>query len=181
MPTEVALTRPRRGEKTKVMMAAKWSCFVYCGNCGVWPLGAQQLRQRGCSGNSASSAGQMGSLPTSHFRTERNIVSAARSLYSAPKNVIARSLSPSAPLESTLRAEPKTPPAGWRRGRDSRLPKLPAAGVTTARTNRCGMAPAVVLDHSVTGHQTPEKLLLQLKGWLNRGSVGSESDCPARA
>ncbi len=45
----------------------------------------------------------------------------------------------------------------------------------------CGMAPAVVLDQTVTGHQTPEKLLLQMKGWLNRGSVGSESDRPARA
>ena len=45
----------------------------------------------------------------------------------------------------------------------------------------CGMAPAVVLDHSVTGHQPPEKLLPQLKGWLNRGSVGSESDRPSGA
>lgn len=44
----------------------------------------------------------------------------------------------------------------------------------------CGMAPAVVLDGIVSGYQAPEKLLLQLKGWLKRGSVGPESDCPAR-
>ena len=36
----------------------------------------------------------------------------------------------------------------------------------------CGVAPAVVLDGAVHGHQTPSNLLLQLKGWLPRGTVG---------
>jgi bidirectional [NiFe] hydrogenase diaphorase subunit len=30
----------------------------------------------------------------------------------------------------------------------------------------CGIAPAVVLDETVKGHQTPETLLAELKGWL---------------
>jgi bidirectional [NiFe] hydrogenase diaphorase subunit len=30
----------------------------------------------------------------------------------------------------------------------------------------CGIAPAVVLDETVRGHETPEHLLAQLKGWL---------------
>jgi bidirectional [NiFe] hydrogenase diaphorase subunit len=36
----------------------------------------------------------------------------------------------------------------------------------------CGIAPAVVLDGAVHGHETPESLLRHLKGWLARGSVG---------
>ncbi len=36
----------------------------------------------------------------------------------------------------------------------------------------CGVAPAVVLDGAVHGHQTPRALLQQLKGWLPRGTVG---------
>jgi bidirectional [NiFe] hydrogenase diaphorase subunit len=37
----------------------------------------------------------------------------------------------------------------------------------------CGIAPAVVLDGKVVGHETPESLLGQVKGWLARGTVGS--------
>jgi bidirectional [NiFe] hydrogenase diaphorase subunit len=33
----------------------------------------------------------------------------------------------------------------------------------------CGIAPAVVLDETVKGHQTPETLLAEVKGWLRRG------------
>jgi bidirectional [NiFe] hydrogenase diaphorase subunit len=33
----------------------------------------------------------------------------------------------------------------------------------------CGIAPAVVLDGTVLGHQTPDDLLHQMKGWLDRG------------
>jgi bidirectional [NiFe] hydrogenase diaphorase subunit len=34
----------------------------------------------------------------------------------------------------------------------------------------CGIAPAVILDGKVLGHQTPETLVDQLKGWLEDGS-----------
>jgi bidirectional [NiFe] hydrogenase diaphorase subunit len=37
----------------------------------------------------------------------------------------------------------------------------------------CGVAPAVVLDGAVHGHQTPSLLLQELKGWLPRGAVGA--------
>ena len=37
----------------------------------------------------------------------------------------------------------------------------------------CGVAPAVVLDGAVHGHQRPNTLLQQLKGWLPRGAVGT--------
>jgi bidirectional [NiFe] hydrogenase diaphorase subunit len=37
----------------------------------------------------------------------------------------------------------------------------------------CGIAPAVVLDGAVHGHQTSSTLLKQLKGWLPRGTVGA--------
>jgi bidirectional [NiFe] hydrogenase diaphorase subunit len=38
----------------------------------------------------------------------------------------------------------------------------------------CGVAPAVVLDGAVHGHQTPSTLLQQLKGWLPRGHLGAD-------
>jgi bidirectional [NiFe] hydrogenase diaphorase subunit len=38
----------------------------------------------------------------------------------------------------------------------------------------CGIAPAVVIDGTVLGHQTPDDLLHQMKGWLTRGPVGPE-------
>ena len=34
----------------------------------------------------------------------------------------------------------------------------------------CGIAPAVVLDGVVVGHQTPESVVNHLKGWLEHGS-----------
>lgn len=37
----------------------------------------------------------------------------------------------------------------------------------------CGIAPAVVLDGTVHGHETASTLLEQVKGWLARGTVGS--------
>jgi bidirectional [NiFe] hydrogenase diaphorase subunit len=36
----------------------------------------------------------------------------------------------------------------------------------------CGIAPVAVLDGSVCGHETPETLLEQVKGWLPGGTVG---------
>jgi bidirectional [NiFe] hydrogenase diaphorase subunit len=52
-----------------------------------------------------------------------------------------------------------------------------AEGELTLRTVRClepcGIAPVAVLDGTVYGHETPEKLLEQVKGWLPRGTVGS--------
>jgi bidirectional [NiFe] hydrogenase diaphorase subunit len=36
----------------------------------------------------------------------------------------------------------------------------------------CGIAPAVVLDGTVFGHETAEKLLQHVKGWLGHGTVG---------
>jgi bidirectional [NiFe] hydrogenase diaphorase subunit len=44
--------------------------------------------------------------------------------------------------------------------------------VTARCLGACGIAPAVVLDGAVHGHQTPGTLLQQLKGWLPRGTVG---------
>lgn len=50
-------------------------------------------------------------------------------------------------------------------------------GELTLRTVRClepcGIAPVAVLDGTVHGHETPEMLLEQVKGWLSRGTVGS--------
>jgi bidirectional [NiFe] hydrogenase diaphorase subunit len=50
-------------------------------------------------------------------------------------------------------------------------------GELTLRTVRClepcGIAPVAVLDGAVRGHETPEELLEQVKGWLPRGTVGS--------
>lgn len=50
-------------------------------------------------------------------------------------------------------------------------------GELTLRTVRClepcGIAPVAVLDGTVHGHETPEILLEQVKGWLSRGTVGS--------
>ncbi len=37
----------------------------------------------------------------------------------------------------------------------------------------CGIAPAVVLNGSVHGHETPDALLSTVKGWLARGTVRS--------
>ncbi|HTU91894.1 MAG TPA: bidirectional hydrogenase complex protein HoxE [Gemmataceae bacterium] len=52
-----------------------------------------------------------------------------------------------------------------------------ADGELTLRTVRClepcGIAPVAVLDGAVHGHETPEKLLEQVKGWLPRGTVRS--------
>jgi bidirectional [NiFe] hydrogenase diaphorase subunit len=49
-------------------------------------------------------------------------------------------------------------------------------GELTLQTVRCpgmcGLAPAVVLDDAVQGHQTSETLLRQVKGWLARGTGG---------
>lgn len=50
-------------------------------------------------------------------------------------------------------------------------------GELTLRTVRClepcGIAPVAVLDGAVQGHETPEALVEQVKGWLCRGTVGS--------
>jgi bidirectional [NiFe] hydrogenase diaphorase subunit len=37
----------------------------------------------------------------------------------------------------------------------------------------CGIAPAVVLDNTVHGRESPESLLQHVKGWLARGVVGT--------
>ncbi|NJM70725.1 MAG: bidirectional hydrogenase complex protein HoxE [Scytonema sp. RU_4_4] len=37
----------------------------------------------------------------------------------------------------------------------------------------CGIAPAVVFDGTVCGHQTPESVTEQIKGWLKHGSDGT--------
>jgi bidirectional [NiFe] hydrogenase diaphorase subunit len=57
------------------------------------------------------------------------------------------------------------------------------AGETTADGNislltarclgACGIAPAVVLDGAVRGHETTDALLHQVKGWLADGSAGA--------
>jgi bidirectional [NiFe] hydrogenase diaphorase subunit len=50
-------------------------------------------------------------------------------------------------------------------------------GELTLRTVRClepcGIAPVTVVDDKVCGHQTSDKLLEQVKGWIPRGTVGS--------
>ena len=50
-------------------------------------------------------------------------------------------------------------------------------GELTLRTVRClepcGIAPVAVLDGTVHGHETPEALVEQVKGWLSRGTVES--------
>lgn len=47
-------------------------------------------------------------------------------------------------------------------------------GELTLRTVRClepcGIAPVAVLDGAVRGHETPEALVQQVKGWLGRGA-----------
>lgn len=47
-------------------------------------------------------------------------------------------------------------------------------GALTLRTVRClepcGIAPVAVLDDAVYGHETPEALLKQMKGWLPGGT-----------
>jgi bidirectional [NiFe] hydrogenase diaphorase subunit len=62
-----------------------------------------------------------------------------------------------------------------------------AAGIEPGQTSRdgeltlltvrclepCGIAPVAVLDGTVHGHQTPEMLVQQVKGWLTRGAAGS--------
>lgn len=46
--------------------------------------------------------------------------------------------------------------------------------VLTARClGACGIAPAVVVDGSVKGHQTSESVLEAMKGWLRHGPVGT--------
>ena len=43
--------------------------------------------------------------------------------------------------------------------------------VLTARClGACGVAPAVVLDGTVKGHETPDALLADVKGWVNGGT-----------
>jgi bidirectional [NiFe] hydrogenase diaphorase subunit len=41
--------------------------------------------------------------------------------------------------------------------------------VTARCLGACGIAPAVVLDGTVKGLETPEALCLELKGWLPHG------------
>src|SRR5262249_47735110 len=36
----------------------------------------------------------------------------------------------------------------------------------------CGNAPVVVIDGTVRGHQTPDDMHRQMKGWLRRGADG---------
>src|SRR5262245_43070849 len=46
--------------------------------------------------------------------------------------------------------------------------------VLTARClGACGIAPAVVFDGAVRGHQTPQSVLEQLRGWLPNGPGGA--------
>lgn len=46
-----------------------------------------------------------------------------------------------------------------------------ALSLVTARClGACGIAPAVVFDGEVAGHQTPEAALARVKGWLDHGS-----------
>jgi bidirectional [NiFe] hydrogenase diaphorase subunit len=41
---------------------------------------------------------------------------------------------------------------------------------TTRCVGTCGLAPLVVLDGTVIGHETPEDLAKRAKGWLKRGT-----------
>ncbi len=45
--------------------------------------------------------------------------------------------------------------------------------VTARCLGACGIAPAVVVDGAVLGHQTPEDLLRQMEGWAPRGPSGT--------
>jgi bidirectional [NiFe] hydrogenase diaphorase subunit len=51
-----------------------------------------------------------------------------------------------------------------------------ADGRLSLRTARClgacGLAPAVVLDGAVVGHESPDALLRHVKGWMAGGTVG---------
>lgn len=46
--------------------------------------------------------------------------------------------------------------------------------VTARCLGACGIAPAVVIDGTVKGHETPESLVLQLKGWLTSGHATTD-------
>jgi bidirectional [NiFe] hydrogenase diaphorase subunit len=46
--------------------------------------------------------------------------------------------------------------------------------VTARCLGACGIAPAVVMDGTVLGHQAPDELIRQMKGWLSSGPVGPE-------
>jgi bidirectional [NiFe] hydrogenase diaphorase subunit len=43
--------------------------------------------------------------------------------------------------------------------------------VTARCLGACGVAPAVVLDGKVRGHETPQTLLANMKGWFSDGSA----------
>ncbi len=45
--------------------------------------------------------------------------------------------------------------------------------VTARCLGACGIAPAVVLDGTVKGKETPDSLVFQLKGWLSSGRPGT--------
>ena len=46
--------------------------------------------------------------------------------------------------------------------------------VVTARClGACGIAPAVVMDGTVKGKETPDSLMVQLKGWVSSGRPGA--------
>src|SRR5262245_17688266 len=61
--------------------------------------------------------------------------------------------------------------AGARAGETTADGKL---SLLTARClGACGIAPAVVLDGTVKGHQTPDAVLDALKGWLTHGPGGA--------
>jgi bidirectional [NiFe] hydrogenase diaphorase subunit len=45
--------------------------------------------------------------------------------------------------------------------------------VTARCLGACGIAPAVVLDGTVRGKETPESLAFQVKGWLTNGRPGT--------
>ena len=45
--------------------------------------------------------------------------------------------------------------------------------VTARCLGACGVAPAVVFDGAVRGHQTSETTLRELKGWLGNGPAGT--------
>lgn len=46
--------------------------------------------------------------------------------------------------------------------------------IVTARClGACGIAPAVVMDGTVKGKETPDSLTMQLKGWVSSGRTGA--------
>ncbi len=47
--------------------------------------------------------------------------------------------------------------------------KIPAGETTADKQLACGIAPAVVFDGTVCGHQTPESVCARLKEWLENG------------